>query len=298
MQVGNMLIYGPIQINLNSRLVINHGEEVVLHRRELSVLEYLILNSGKVVSKEQIVPVLLQLMARLKLTIDEIQTFNADLSHQLRTPLAEMKTQLALIGDSPTKEDLLHLDQRINYMTRMTQQLLHYAKSKHSLVDKEHWSHVDLVQLCQRICMSMAPRVYENGQTLEFDSDDVCLIRFVDAVMLEGAITNLIDNACKYAVNEQGKAFGAINVSVLALSDDKVELRISDEGQGIPDAFLSQVTKRHLRLDQQQLGSGLGLTIVKQICQQHNATLALSNRTRGGLQVSIVGFSWLLPTKG
>ena len=55
MQADNMLTYGPIQINLNSRLITYHDEDVVLHRRELSVLEYLILNSGKVVSKEQIV---------------------------------------------------------------------------------------------------------------------------------------------------------------------------------------------------------------------------------------------------
>lgn len=55
MQVDNVLTYGTVQIDLNSRLVTNHDEEVVLHRRELSVLEYLILNVGKVVSKEQIV---------------------------------------------------------------------------------------------------------------------------------------------------------------------------------------------------------------------------------------------------
>ena len=232
-----------------------------------------------------------QLMARLKLTIDEIQTFNADLSHQLRTPLAEMKTHLALMRKSPSESDLQHLDERINYMSRTTQQLLHYAKSKHSLTNKGNWHKVDLVHLCQRICMSMAPRVYANGQTLEFDSNESPLIRFVDAVMLEGAMTNLLDNACKYAVNDQGHATGIITVSVLALPEGDIELRISDEGQGIPEASLLEVTKRHLRLDQQQLGSGLGLTIVKQICEQHNATLALSNRSTGGLQVSIIGFN-------
>ena len=231
-----------------------------------------------------------QLMARLKSTIDEIQTFNADLSHQLRTPLAEMKTQLALFRKSPSEDKIQHLEQRINYMSRTTQQLLHYAKSKHSLIDKGNWDKVDLVYLCQRICKSMAPSVYANGQALEFESNESPLIRFVDAVMLEGALTNLIDNACKYAVDDQGKATGIITVSVLELPEGNVELRISDEGLGIPEEYLAEVTKRHLRLDQQQLGSGLGLTIVKQICQQHNATLALSNRLTGGLQVSITGF--------
>jgi len=55
MQADNVLTYGPIQINSTSRLVTNNNENVVLHRRELSVLEYLMLNTGKVVSKEQIV---------------------------------------------------------------------------------------------------------------------------------------------------------------------------------------------------------------------------------------------------
>jgi len=232
-----------------------------------------------------------QLMARLKLTIDEIQTFNADLSHQLRTPLAEMKMQLALFRKSPSEDKIQHLEQRISYMSRTTQQLLHYAKSKQSLTNKDNWDNVDLVQLCQSVCMSMAPGVYANGQALEFKGNEFPLIRFVDAIMLEGALINLIDNACKYAVDEQGKAAGVITVSILVLPEGKIELRISDEGQGIPEEYLSEVTKRHLRLDQQRLGSGLGLTIVKQICQQHNASLILSNRLKGGLQVSIIGFS-------
>ncbi len=237
----------------------------------------------------ELISALNRLMLRLQKTIDDTQRFNADLSHQLKTPLAEMKMQLELYKKDPEPTKIEFVEKKIQYMTRLTQQLLHYAKSKRDLIDEEFWQNADLVELCKTVCMDMAPAIYADQQQLVFHSNIDSLCRHVDPIMLQTALINLIENAHQY-----GKLTGKENQINVCIEHRPIQnltvISVEDRGPGIPESQLEQVTEPHISLNKLNVGNGLGLAIVKQVCEQHDLTFAINNQSEGGIKVSLSGF--------
>jgi len=286
------------------------------------------------------------LIQRIKDNIEHIQHFNADVSHQLRTPLAEIKTLTELAQQELTQQiqsqasegdgkdyapqqistektlsycrcedDNVFTTQRLrfqqieqitDFLSRTTQQLLSYAKTRQSLLDQQMLQPLRLSAFCKEQVILLAPRIYQQGGELEFISEAEAEI-FGDSVMLTGLLTNLIDNALLYGLRDG--APGLITVSVGRVSQSEANdpfksgiekqadpdisaaefgwLSVQDQGPGIAEGQLQSVTERFVRLDQQSQGSGLGLAIVRQICEFHQARLELINAASGGLKVTI-----------
>ncbi|MGH1542872.1 MAG: sensor histidine kinase [Arenicella sp.] len=231
------------------------------------------------------------LMDRVRQGIEHIQHFNSDVSHQLRTPLAEIKA-LAEISkresNNEIKRDNLHkIEDLTNFLVRTTQQLLAYSKTNNNAIDKRYLETLDLVKLCQNISSSIAPKIYKSGQELAFIAVPEGPHNIVgDPIMLEGLLINLLENASLYAVNQQGLACGTITIRS-KLDNNWVTLEVEDQGPGVPESLLPDVTQRFYRLSKIPQGSGLGLTIVKQISDLHNAKMQLKNVKPHGLKVSI-----------
>jgi len=104
-----------------------------------------------------------------------------------------------------------------------------------------------------------------------------------DPVLLAQALSNLIDNALKYApVN------GTIEVAVVKLGDGTAEISVSDNGPGITDSEKSKVVQRFYRGDASRgtPGVGLGLSLVQAVAKLHGSALSLSDR-EPGLRVSM-----------
>jgi two-component system sensor histidine kinase TctE len=231
------------------------------------------------------------LMSRVREGIEHMRHFNADVSHQLRTPLAEIKTLAELATDEPDKDNikasLRQIEELTDFLSRTTQQLLHYAKTNKSLLDDSHLTDLNLTHLCQQIALKLAPKVYKNGQELAFIKASPTDIHIIgDAIMLEGLLTNLVENACLYGQSQQEKPYASISIRV-GNDNNKPFVEVEDQGFGIPAEHIDQVTKRFYRVDKNKKGSGLGLAIAEQICEFHQAQFELSNVRPQGLRALI-----------
>lgn len=235
---------------------------------------------------EALVKSLNSLMSRLRKSIELSHNFNSDLSHQLRTPLAEMKMQLDMYRRSPQAFNLDGLERNITLMSRLTEQMLHYAKVQNSTMSSDYWATVDLVEFCRSFCQKHAPMVFNQGQSIAFETDVECAICQIDETLLESALLNLIENSLKYGKPDVGE--GEIVVR-LTQYNNQVSLSIIDQGRGVNEQELTSILERKTRLDRSKQGFGLGLAIVKQVAEIHHAKLEISNALPNGLRVTLSG---------
>ena len=236
---------------------------------------------------EALVQSLNSLMARLEQSIEISHNFNSDLSHQLRTPLAEMKMQIHMYRRQPEESKLDGLESNITLMSRLTEQMLHYVKAQNSSVASDYWSNVDLVEFCQGFCQKHARMVFSQGQSIAFETelgDSETAFTQIDETLLESALLNLVENALKYGKPESEE--GEIVVK-LAKVKGSLSLSIIDQGTGATQQALDTMLERRVRLDRSKQGFGLGLAIVKQVAEIHGATLSIVNSRPTGLSVTL-----------
>ena len=230
------------------------------------------------------------LMIKIKQNIQHIQQFNADVSHQLRTPISEI---LVLVEMSEKRCDdpvliqyLRSIRKTTDYAARTTQQLLKYAKTKSDLVDHAALSIQDLQPACHEACARLLNRVLKRGQELELIADEREFLVRYDPIMVQWLLTNLIDNASVHAGGPDADYHGVIRVQLNEVMGQAC-LSVEDQGIGIPDTAIKHVTERFYRVNRDEKGSGLGLSIVSQVAQSHAAQLQICRSERGGLRVSV-----------
>ena len=233
-----------------------------------------------------------ELFTKLKKSFLHVERFNQDVSHQLRTPLAELKMYIEMDESIDVKQKPFYLE-NINTMVHTTEQLLLHAHTNPDAFDRVQFKPFNLTELCKKIAMQKAPILYQNGFDMAFESDESYWING-GAVIIESLLCNLIDNAQKYARNENATEN---NTLTLRLKEEKETIIMSllDNGQGIPEKYLDKIYDRFFRLDTQKQGTGLGLSIVKQIVELHNGSIKLSNRKPHGLDVSIIFPKYQIP---
>ncbi|RAU18745.1 sensor histidine kinase [Nitrincola tibetensis] len=230
------------------------------------------------------------LMIKIKQNMQHIQQFNADVSHQLRTPIAEISV-LAEMSKKQCNDPLLtqylqSICKTTEYAARTTQQLLKYAKTKSDLVDPSALTPQDLQPICKEACARLLNRLIKRGQELEFIAKDKPFFIRCDPIMVQWLLTNLIDNASMHAGGPYALYHGMIRVRLEQI-DNSICLSVEDEGVGIPDDAIAHVTERFYRVNRDEKGSGLGLSIVSQVAQSHNAHLHLDRSAQGGLSVAV-----------
>lgn len=239
---------------------------------------------------EALVQSLNSLMAKLEQSIEISHNFNSDLSHQLRTPLAEMKMQLDMYRRHPEESKLEGLERNIALMSRLTEQMLHYVKAQSSSVTSDYWSNVDLVEFCRYFCQKYAPMVFSQGQSIAFETDlDDSETAFtqIDETLIESALLNLVENALKYGKPESEEGEIVVN---LVKYGERLSLSIIDQGAGATQQALDTMLERRVRLDRSKQGFGLGLAIVKQVAEIHGAKLEIANVQPSGLRVTLSDF--------
>ena len=224
------------------------------------------------------------LLQRSRDNIEYIEQFNSDVSHQLRTPIAELKMKLELAFEKNDK-DYISLTALVNSMAHITEQLLLYAKTNPNTLNLNRFEKLNLSHLCKEYALKTAPRVYEKGFEFAYESLDEEIFINADFIMIESMLDNIINNSLYYAVDEENNPMGTITVS-LERHNNTIWLNVKDEGNGLEKKDLKNIFNRFYRVDSLKTGSGLGLSIVKQIAQLHNATVEASNDK--GLVISIV----------
>ncbi len=220
------------------------------------------------------------------------QDFVANVSHELKTPIATIKGFVETLLDGAINEPhdnkrfLSIVAKQADRLEAIIEDLLALSRIEQSegsgVLPLEPTKIADLLATACADCM---PRAMEQGITMNINCDEG-LIAPVNAPLLEQAVVNLIENAVKYSGTHQPISIRA-NLKKTH-SEDKEELMISvaDHGCGIHSEHLPRLFERFYRVDKgrsrQAGGTGLGLSIVKHIVQAHGGTISVDSRPNEG----------------
>lgn len=195
----------------------------------------------------------------------------AGVSHDLRTPLTRMKLQLAMLGDSDEVKDL---KRDVIEMEKMVQGYLAFARGQ----DAEQATPTDLSKMLKQVVGDAG----RSGADVELASEENIVLP-LRQVAFRRCLTNLIDNAIKYAEH--------VKVAARRLPDSII-LTIDDDGPGIPQHKREDVFRPFRRLDEARNqddggGVGLGLTIARDVVRGHGGEISLLDSPLGGLRAQI-----------
>ena len=201
--------------------------------------------------------------------------FISDAAHQLRTPLAGLKsqTELALLDakDPALQARLQLVHSSATRSAHLVNQLLSLARAEPESASQQARSTLDLRQLAREVCTEMVPRALAAGIDLGFESAESCRrcpVRGFESLLRE-ALVNLIDNAIRYA----GR--GASVTLRVELRDGQVIVEVEDNGPGLPESECEHVFERFVRATHDGTGCGLGLAIVREIVERHAGRVSL-----------------------
>jgi two-component system phosphate regulon sensor histidine kinase PhoR len=216
---------------------------------------------------------------------DMRRDFVANVSHELKTPLAAIRGYAETLRDGALEEEetARRFTDRLLWQCRRLQALLDDLLTLSRLesigqaaVEREA---VDLSALAQRAVETLAAAAREKHVRLEISEQPLPRIPG-DADGLERLLVNLLDNAIKY--NRPG---GEVQLR-LAVADGKVVIAVSDTGIGIPPEALGRIFERFYRVDKgrarEEGGTGLGLAIVKHLAQSHGGYVEVESRMGRG----------------
>lgn len=227
-----------------------------------------------------------QLFIRLKLAFDRNKRFAGDAAHELRTPLAALKTQaqVALKSENSTERSnaLLKVIQGVDRSTHIVAQLLTLSRlnQEDALNDIKL---VDLHKLTAEIVAYLVPVALEKQIEIELAPPPKDALLMGNDIALGILIRNIVDNAIRYTPQN-----GEVKIQILS-SGDRIILRVIDSGPGVPVELRDRIFERFYRiLGTTAPGSGLGLAIVSQIAELHHAHISLSTPSNGiGLQFDV-----------
>jgi two-component system sensor histidine kinase QseC len=227
-----------------------------------------------------------QLFGRLSASLEQERRFTADAAHELRTPLAAMRThaQVAMgaTGAADREEALARVIEATDRATHLVAQLLTLARLEATAASAA-FATIDLRQVAAEALALAAPAALARHIELALDADAAVPVRG-DAALLGVLLRNLIDNAIRYSPQKVG-------VGVTAGSADGCPfVMVCDAGPGIPAEERARVLDRFYRVaGSDEAGSGLGLSIVTRIAQLHGARLDLADGPAGkGLCARVV----------
>lgn len=224
------------------------------------------------------------LMNQLKNAMELQNRFVADAAHQLKTPLAGIQAQLELAESeqdaSKRQSNIAKVNHNMGKLSRMISQLLKLAQNQPETFNAIKMKAVNLGELSKNFCAEMVPTAYRKNIDLGFESaeDDFANLQILgNYQQLNIMLQNLIDNAILYTPSG-----GKVTVYAQRVLD-KVVLSIVDSGVGIPIDEREKVFERFHRVldNNSQEGSGLGLSIVKEIVLSHDAHIHIETPESG-----------------
>ncbi|WP_153101243.1 sensor histidine kinase [Paraburkholderia hayleyella] len=219
------------------------------------------------------------LLVRLEQNIALQKRFIADAAHQMKTPLAGLRTQaeLALRQEAPPEvhRSLEQIATSSGQATRLVTQLLALARAENRMAGPA-LTRIEVTALARQVVREWVPTALAKTMDLGYEGPDTPLAINGNALMLREMLANLLDNAIRYT-----PPGGRITVRVrpgLTSSSRDIYLEIEDTGPGIPSSERAHVIERFYRiLGREGDGSGLGLAIVREIAVMHSGTLMLED---------------------
>jgi signal transduction histidine kinase len=199
--------------------------------------------------------------------------FNANAAHQLRTPLAVLAANIDTMPDAAVAEKLRH---DVQLMTRIVHQLLLVARLETLNIQLDE--PVDLCQAARQAAEGLGPIAISAGKTLEVNEPKVPVVILGNALVVNIAISNLIENAINYS-----PPGGGVRIRVTRAAS----VDVCDAGPGIPPQLREKVFQRFWRGESSTEGAGLGLSIVRRIMHALKGTASVTDSPEGGAQFTL-----------
>jgi signal transduction histidine kinase len=210
----------------------------------------------------------------------------ANVSHDLRTPLATLQgyieTLLIKQGSLTDKEQRNYLEIAIKHCERLSKlvgELLELAKLDSDSITVNH-EPFNLGELVQDVCQKFQLKAKEKQISMVTNIEENLPFVSADIGLIERVLENLVGNAIFYT--PKGKSIRL----VLTREKEKVSVKISDTGQGIPEKDLPHIFNRFYQLEKSRKGevghSGLGLAITKKILELHNSPIEVTSSLGSG----------------
>ena len=224
------------------------------------------------------------LFERITALMDSERRFTADAAHELRTPIAAIRTQaqvaLGAEDDASRRHALQATIEGCDRARRLVEQLLTLSRLEAGNAPEPGL--VDLAALARQELASIAPQALARGQSLDLAAPAPCPVR-ADATLAAVLVRNLVDNAVRYSLPSS-----QVHVAVETVQG-QVRLSVEDSGPGLDDAARARLGERFFRvLGSGQSGSGLGWSIVRRIAAAQGAEVHTSTSAAlGGLAVTV-----------
>ena len=224
-----------------------------------------------------------QMLERLNDAFAAQRQFTGNAAHELRTPLALLQAQLELFSaehpdmQPETAEFLSILREQTERLTRLTKTLLEMSNLRQVARNER----IRLAPMIEEIFTDLAPLSDKCGVTLTAEGDGI--MTGSDALIYR-LIFNLTENAVKY--NRPG---GSVRVSV-AQEPEKLLIRVSDNGCGIPEEYQQSIFQPFFRVDKSRSreygGAGLGLSLVWEIADIHGGSVRVEESSKNGTVIA------------
>ncbi|MBU6281342.1 PAS domain-containing protein [bacterium] len=222
--------------------------------------------------------------------LERIRTdFVANVSHELRTPLTAIKGFAETLRSSGFEDRATAaryvdvIDRHAGRLGRLIDDLLTLGDlelGRKPLVRED----VAVASVARDAVELLEESARRAGVSIVVDVAEDTKVS-CDADRLQQVLSNLLDNAIKYAPG------GHVRITTSGPAEGKVEIAVADDGRGIPSADLPRLTERFYRVDKSrgrdQGGTGLGLAIVKHIAQAHGGEIAIDSRPGAGTTVRV-----------
>jgi len=224
-------------------------------------------------------------MARLDTSLKQSEDFIAEAAHRVRTPLATVRSHaeatLQRVDREDNRQALRAMVRAIDESSRAAGQLLDHAMITFR-ADHLETQPVDLVELVEDLVTRLTPVAEMKDIALTVISAGEAVVE-ADAILLQNALRNLVENALKYVPEES-----EITLEVIATPRPRIE--VWDEGPGFPPDQMQDLAARFSRGENAKdtIGSGLGLTIAKDVAMAHGGDLTLTNMPEAGACVTLL----------
>lgn len=227
---------------------------------------------------------------------DRVKTeFFTNISHELRTPInvifSALQMEELMLKRYPTK---CSEEDKFKYVNMMKQNCYRLLRLIENLIDSTKFdngyfsfneSNNDIVGLVEEVVLSVASYIEERNLSIIFDTDVEEKIIAFDPEKIERVTLNLLSNAIKFTPSG-----GNISVTIEDKESD-VCIRVKDTGKGIPEEKQKSIFERFVQVDKSftrnHEGSGIGLSIVKSLIEQHGGTISVESKVGQGTEFII-----------